>query len=358
MAGKILVLGFEERKSRALEQFTAGMGYMTATASWDGFHPRRLGRERIDLALVDADARGELSLADICLSLRKRYGENLPVLAFHASRRFADLEEMIGSGVTDCLPGRPTRQLLERKLVRWLPDPEAERSEAVDEPPPVGLVEAFRRAGTLSRLGDLADIHVGVAPRQPTYRRLAPPDDSWLAVIPATAVGRFQIDRRRDYLSWNRRHLFRMPDAGEYNAPEKVVLTQNGPPLAAALDRSRSPIGHGLYAIVPRENVLAGFLACVLNSRLVDFYYNRLAKPRGAALRPEDLRSLPLPLPGRDTQAEMSRNAVLLTHFGPSPAGWIDRRRCEEMREATEEAVFSLYGLKAAERAELAALHF
>jgi hypothetical protein len=161
------------------------------------------------------------------------------------------------------------------------------------------------------------------------------------------------------FLSWNRRHLFRMPPPEEYDVPEKVLLRRVGPPLAAAVDRSRSPAGIDLYSIVPGGGISAGCIACLLNSRLADFYFNRLAE-NGAEgrLRSDVVRNFPVPRPDSAASAELGRIAVMLAHFGPLPQTWIDRRGRAEHRDRMESIVFELYGAGQDIREKLAVLHF
>ncbi len=223
---------------------------------------------------------------------------------------------------------------------------------------PRDLVAVFSAPG-LVRLADIAAIHQGVAPRYATFRRLAPPDHDWRGVLSSGVVSRFFVGRPEQYFRWSRFHLFRLPDPGEYAVKEKVVVRRIGPPLAAAVDRSRLPVGADLFALVPKEGVSAGFLACLLNSRLMDFYFNRLAGADASGrLRVEDLRNLPLPRPSEALSQDMARTAALLAHYGTNPQAGIDRDNKDELWRHMEDAVFGLYGLNQEARQELAALCF
>ena len=149
-----------------------------------------------------------------------------------------------------------------------------------------------------------------------------------------------------------------MPDRSEYDVPEKVLLSRSGPPLVAAVDKSRLPVGNDVYSLVPREGVGAGFLACLLNSRLLDFYGNRLAGNQDSRLRPESIREIPVPDPERVSMQQFARYAALLAHFGPNPQSWIDRQSRDEVLEEMDDAVFALYGAGREAREGLAAMHF
>lgn len=358
MGDKVLLLGLDGGEDAALTELLIALGYEPASAPWHGFSPRGLGRRRPDAIVAEADAAGAERLGELCREARVRWGDGFPVLAISGRSKFLEMAELLDAGASDILPRGFAPALLDRKLSRCLNDtrPSVKEEEAEELPP--GLAQIFSRPG-LIRLGDLAAIHPGAAPRRPLYRRLAPPDRDWRGVLTGDVMGRFHVGRPESFLKWSRFHLFRLPSPEEYDVEEKVLLRRTGPPLAAAVDRSRLPAGADVYAVTPREGISAGFIACLLNSRLMDFYFNRLAKVSAdGRLRPEDIREAPVPRPDADLVQELSRTAALLAHYGPNPEGWGDRQAKDELCERMEDAIFSLYRVGAQIRESLAALHF
>ncbi len=359
MGDKALLVGVCETAVRELAGLLAGLGLRPLAAPWTGFSPRAVGRERPRLLLADLDSPAALPVDRLVREVRRYWGEKPPILALSASRKFSDVSALLDAGVDDCLPKGAPAGLAERKIARWLAGNAAPAAPEPEEELPEALRGLFVGDSGLVRLGDLASVHAGASPRSATWRRMAPPDQDWRGVLTAEAVGRFSVGKPDSYLRWSRIHLFRLPPPEEYAVAEKVLLRRAGPPRAAAVDRSRLPAGTDVYALVPREGVAAGYLACLLNSRLMDFYFNRLARlgPAGR-LRLEDIREAPVPAPEPEAARELARIASLLTHFGPNPQTWIDRQSKDELLNRMEEVVFGLYRADRGVGEELAALHF
>lgn len=362
MGGRALLLGFGKDAAAHLAGVFAAFGLDAVAAPWKDFAPRSFGRNRPKVVAADVDSPAAVPMEQFARELRRLWGEFLPILAVSATRRFQDIAALLDAGADDCLPPEATSELTKRKIARCLergrvaaaPGAQAEAEEL-----PEGLLRIFAENDDLLPLGELVDVYPGAVARRPAWRRMAPPDNAWRGVLTSDEVGRFHAGKPGSYLLWSRLHLFRLPAPAEYEAAEKVLLRRIGPPLAAAVDRSRLPAGTGVYALVPRDGVSAGYVACLLNSRLLDFYCNRIAPPGpGGRLRPEDVRALPVPRPAPDAVRELSRAAALLAHYGPNPTHWADRQSREALLEQMEATVLSLYGAGANVREELASLHF
>lgn len=359
MAEKILLLGHGKNAGLALAGTLAGLGFQPAAATWKNFAPKPARNGRPDLIIADVDQPAAWPMPKLADTVRRLWGDAFPVIAASNASKFQTVSKLLDDGASAVLPKSPPIELLARKIVFCLsentPPPVNELTEEV----PVSLLGLFAGNSRLVRLGDLVSVYTGATPRQPRYRRMAPPDQEWRGVLTSDVLDRFHIGKPTSFLSWNRFHLFRMPPPAEYSVAEKVLLRRAGPPLAAAVDRSRLPAGTDVYSLVPYEGIAAGYIACLLNSRLLDFYFNRLANlGPGGRLRPEDIREAPVPPPNRTAQQELVRIASLLSHYGPNPEGWIDRQNRDELWEGMEEAVFRLYGAGHEVREGLEALHF
>lgn len=358
MGEAILLVGFGKTALLETAEELVRLGYRPLARSWRDFSPTAFGKgRRPGLILVDADQPSAASMPEFCDHVRQYWGETFPIIAISASTKFSELSLLLDAGASDCLRAGDTGPLMTRKITRCLADVADAGDEDEDELPG-SLTRIFSRP-SLFRLGDLASVYPGAAPRKPSYRRLAPPDDDWRGVLSAAAVGRFLAGKPDMYLRWSRLHLFRLPAPEEYAVQEKVLLRRAGPPLAAAVDRSRLPAGNNVYSLVPRDGIAAGYLACILNSRLMDFYFNRLASlGEGGFLRLEDVREAPIPRPSTSANQELSKTAALLAHYGPNPQNWVDKQSKDELWERMEDAVFELYGADREARSGLAALHF
>lgn len=362
MADKILLLGHGKDACLALAKALVTFGFHPTAGNWNNFSPRSFGRhDRPRLVLADVDNPHARPMEEFSKELRRVWGKNFPIVAVSSVRKFQEISVLLDNGASDFLPKSASAGLLERKIVRCLAAAAmtAPISDALAEEVPGNLLDVFIGNNGLRRLEDLADVYAGATPRRTTWRRMAPPDQDWKGVLTSDVVERFHVGKLASYLSWNRIHLFRLPPPREYAVSEKVLLCRAGPPLAAAVDRSRLPAGTDVYAVVPREGVSAGYLACIFNSRLMDFYFNRVARlGSDGRLRLEDIREAPMPRPTAAANQELARAAALLSHFGPNPQGWIDRQSREEVAEHMENAIFGLYGADHEVRQGLAAMHF
>lgn len=360
MREKVLLLGTNRERGLALAKNLLTLGFEPQVAAWAGFSPRALGRNRPGLVLADMDQADATPMENLCRLIRKCWGENFPVIAVTAASRFRDLSAHLDAGADDCVSALAPAALLERKLSRCLLtraviDAGGDAEEAIPE----NLLALFEERDGLVPLGELVGVYPGASPRRPAFRRMAPPDEEWRGVVTSEAVERFFAGKPQYYLRWTRLHLFRLPPPAEYAVAEKLLLRRAGPPLAAAVDRSRLPAGTDVYSLVPREGIAAGYVACLLNSRLLDFYFNRLAGiGSDGRLRTDIVKATPVPRPTAAAMQELSRTAALLAHYGPNPQIWIDRQSRDELWEQMENTVLTLYGADRGVREGLSALHF
>lgn len=361
MSHTVLLLGHGEEIGRRFASMLADLGFQPVAAPWRGFSPRAFGRNRPLLALADMRHGDAWPLDQACRLLRKSWGESYPVVAITVARRFQDMAALLDAGADACLAPDASAALLDRKISRCLSRrlPATPRTRDDEEEIPENLQRLFLGRSDLLRLDDIASVHPGATPRKPSYRRMAPPDQDWRGVMTSDVVDRFHAGKPDAYLRWSRLHLFRMPPPEEYAVAEKVLLRRAGPPLAAAVDRSRLPAGTDVYSLVPKDGAGAGYIACLLNSRLLDFYFNRLAAVGvDGRLRLEDIRETPVPRPGAGSTQEFARTAALLAHYGPNPQTWIDRQSKDDLWAQMETSILTLYGAAPATQNTLAALHF
>lgn len=358
MSDTVLLLGHPRQTGIELVKVLVALGCRALASDWKDFIPKGWRRDRPDVILANIDSASAPPLDTFCDTVRKAWGRHYPIIAMTATQKVMHVAGVLEKGADDCLPHLPPQKLLDRKITRCIRRSTAPAASELTEEVPDNLLGVFLGNQNLVRLGDLVSIYSGATPRRPWCRRVAPPDSDWQGVITSDVMNRFSIGKPASYLLWSRLHLFRLPSREEYSVPEKVLLSRSGPPLAAAVDKSRLPAGNDVYSLVPREGVSAGYVACILNSRLLDFYFNRVADNPGGRLRLESLRETPVPRPSAGAAQEFVRYSTLLSHFGPNPQSWIDRQSKDEILEQMEKAVFSLYGVGREAREGLAALHF
>lgn len=73
--------------------------------------------------------------------------------------------------------------------------------------------------------------------------------------------------------------------SAQYDAPNKIVIRQTGDSLIAALDQKQFIVRDNLYTIVPKEKIDIRYVLALLNSRLLNWYYQNVLNPeKGEAL--------------------------------------------------------------------------
>lgn len=359
MSDKVLLVGSEREVGLKLARILINLDLDPSVADWYGFHPRNYSRFRKPrLIIVNCDHPHARPMDEFSSLIRKHWGEAFPIVALTRSQKFRRIAGLLDAGADDCLSPDSPELLLERKITLRLTTNSQIVDKTLAEEIPARLLSLFHANPSLVRLGDLISVHAGAAPRSAWARRDAPPDNSWRRVVTAENIGKFHIARSTTYLMWSKLHLFRVPQEDEYSVPEKVVLSRVAPPVIAAVDKQRLPVGADVYSLVPKEGTTASYVACLLNSRLLDFYFNRLAKIQDGRLRPEVIRDTPVPKPTAAANRDCTRFASLLTHFGPNQENWIDRESQKETREQMDNVILQLYGADDPVRSELEGMHF
>ncbi len=310
--------------------------------------------EMVILAMDEIDT-GHLAMAQ---ALRHEKAlKAVPVLAIIPPVKIGTAEKLLKMGIDDYLPRPFQPAQLTLKIGKLLRGDQPENEMRVI---PDALREAFSRILEEARhLGDMAEVFPGATPRSRSYRRQAPPGPGWKGVIIDEAVKPFYVGREREFVKWSPDALARMPHDEEWDQREKVVMKRAESPVAAAVDTSRCPVAAELFAIVPARGLDCSFLACLLNSRLIDFYLHRIRPPRedlaGVYLRRPDIEAIPVIVP---EASEQKRFAPMAKRRGTLEALHGGRRASKQMCGTMNEAIFDVYGLGPEAREELKGLHF
>jgi CheY-like chemotaxis protein len=361
MVASVLLVDSHEKLRKALRQSFGRSGYTVFEAenSEDGL---RAARYRQPDAVV-LDLNGEVESEEFCRRFRSADSTlHIPILVLSTSGNLAVAERIFSAGA-DAYLAKPFRvEMLLSKIANLV---NRESSESGDNlgGVPEELKEAYseiREKG--GKLGDMAEIFSGVSVRGSHYRRAASPGLEWLATLHGENVQAFRVTESQQYLFFDKRGMFRVPSLEEYDQPEKVVLHRTAPPIIAAVDTTRSPISSDLYSIIPARGLQCGYLACLLNSRLMDFYFNRIrpitSAAAGAYLRRVDLEAVPVILPSKSLQDRLSAAARELGRLGANPASPIARGQRNRLLQDVNLEIFEAYGFSPAAINRLGELHF
>jgi hypothetical protein len=239
--------------------------------------------------------------------------------------------------------------------------PRKRDSDPIDVPDE--LRTAFERVRLQGgRLGDMAEVFQGLMPRRETFRRMARPGPGWGAALTADCIQPFSVAAPEVFVRMDRAALMRFPSPEEYDHPEKVVIRRVAPPVVAAVDTGRHLVMGDVYSIVPAHGLLCGYLACVLNSRVTDFYLNRIrpleGAPSGGYLRPVDLEAIPVIVPPLEEQRPFAARARELATLPDSRSFYHTHTRRTMLLAEINHGIFALYGIGQAEIQRLAKMHF
>ncbi len=361
MMARILLIDHDERGRRSVRGPLRALGHELLVAEPMADPLDVAGEEPPDAVILNMDLPGDRAM-ELCRNLRRREGtRDVPILALSRSRGLGQAEELFREGVSAYLSKPFSGDALCKKVDSLLYEESATGPGGLDVPK--DLAEIFDRLrNEAGRLGHMAEIFSGVSPRAPTYRRNARPGPGWQATLTADCLSRFVLRPPQLYFRFDRTGLLRLPPSEEYDQPEKVVLQRTGPPLTAAVDTHRHPIASDLYAVVPAKGLECGFLAGLLNSRLVDFYFNRIrpiqSAPGGSYLRRVDLEAIPVVLPPKAEQIRCGLYVKALAGLDPRPRKADDLRQRQRLLNELNAAIFDAYGLDDAAVQRLDELHF
>ena len=179
---------------------------------------------------------------------------------------------------------------------------------------------------------------------------------------------------RRYLILWDNNYWISLGDwlaeprySANFDAPQKIVIRQTGDSLIATLDEKQFIVRDNLYTIVPsREDATSKFLLGLVNSTLMNWYYQNILNPeKGEALaqiKRGHIARLPIRLIDFGNRTDVARHdkmvafveEMLELHKRLNAArADTDKRRLERAIKVTDKKidalVYELYGLTAEE---------
>lgn len=152
------------------------------------------------------------------------------------------------------------------------------------------------------------------------------------------------IEKKQGKRDWH--ILFRGRYEGLYIKP-KIIFRQTGDRIIAAVDKS---VGYycinsvQIGLVKPEHYDKLNFLTGILNSKLIDFYYQEISQEKGrvlAEVKPQRIRSLPIALPTIQQQKAIEKLVDrILAAKGKNP-----QADTSELESQIDEMVYELYGL-------------
>lgn len=358
MARLLIVSADEEEQTRLLFQLTeAGREIAVVNTGQKALAASRAAPPDallLDLPLPDMDG------LELCRQLQKDEStQSTRIMIFTPETSLKATETALAAGAHQVITKPYKANTLGNRLQRLLSQNEdsATGLHAPDE-----LKAAYERIQEgCRRLGDVAEIVSGLAAREPrkSYAE-ANRGPTWQPILQERDVHRFAATHSGSYIRFESRHLLHVPPP-DLVAAEKVLVRRTAPPLTAAPDDTGFLFDASVYAVVPVEGLLPGYVAGVLNSRLMDFYISRIRPPRQRAglppmLRPLDLQEVPIAIVDLASQRAVS---VLSDELHEQALIDLpDGAQRGRLTQSLNRGIFELYGMSPEEIARLGELSF
>src|SRR6266702_5350976 len=137
-------------------------------------------------------------------------------------------------------------------------------------------------------------------------------DSSFRPLLRGSLIQKFRILWNNDYWISFGDWLAEPRYSANYDAPVKIVIRQTGDSLIAAFYKDKFIVRDNLYTIIPRQdNLDLRYILGILNSRLLNWFYQRIINPeQGEALaqvKRGHLALIPVFLPDLSSQVDKSR---------------------------------------------------
>lgn len=315
---KLLFAGFAEDTAATCISGLELRNHEGKSASGAAELRQLLKKEHWDLLLLSFapdDDWVEIFMAELRSNLRTA---DLPVLAIVPSVHLSEIEKVFLLGVNDCVT-RPFRvgALLDKAL-GIIADFEGTPTQPTRPALPDILEEMMLNiCQNGRRLGDVSEIHSGVAAHNPKAHRLLCPSPEWTPAVIEAAVHPFQLGQEREFYLLRKDLMSRLPRPEEYDCPEKILIRRTFNPICAAIDTGQHIYNSSLYGIQTVKGLSCGFLCAVLNSRYSQFYFSRYRPPteglKGVYLSRADLDALPLLIPHPKAQRPLNEIVARLS---------------------------------------------
>ncbi len=291
----------------------------------------------------------------------KKY-QQIPILVVINKSSVAEIDEMFRIGADDCM-SKPF------KLASLLAKAETILNEGVpktdidNNPIPEVIqksIEKIKEEGRL--LGDVSEIFIGASVSDPKARRLSSPGSEWTPIIVNEAVAPFYVGKEREYILI-RKHLIRhTPKESEYAVEEKILLKRTLNPFAAAVDTSQEIFSSELYAIQTAKGLSCPSLACILNSRYANFYFQRCRLPaeglRSIYLTKSDIQQLPIIIPKPKQQNKLEEFYTELAKITKKNKDSKDTMKQTKTLKKMNSYIFKIFNINDEAIAAFNSLHF
>ena len=134
------------------------------------------------------------------------------------------------------------------------------------------------------------------------------PSEKWTPLLRGSLMGRYVNRWNNNYWILYGEWLAAPRDKAIFDAPLKIIVRQTGDSIVATVIESGIICRNNLHICIPKQDANVYFTLGVLNSRLVNFYYEFLNPEKGEALaevKREHIVQLPIPTATPEQQAKI-----------------------------------------------------
>lgn len=149
------------------------------------------------------------------------------------------------------------------------------------------------------QLGKICEIKIGIE-CTPNYITDKPISENSKPLVRGRNFNRYSLQFENDpkYVEYQRELLHRAREERLFIAPRKIIIRQTGDSVIATLDENKLYAWKSVFVLLSDENLYhLNFLLALLNSKVIDFYYQKLVGESGrtfAQVKGVNLSVLPI----------------------------------------------------------------
>ncbi len=171
------------------------------------------------------------------------------------------------------------------------------------------LMVKMEKQGIL--LKELCELKIGIE-CTPNYINKNPISDISKPMVRGRNFHKYILDFESDpkYVEYDKKLLHRAREERLFDCPKKIVIRQTGDRIIGTIDESRLYAWKSVFVIIPAENsVSLEYILALLNSKTIDFYYQKLVGERGRAfaqVKGVNLNPIPLKIGAIEEQNQIN----------------------------------------------------
>jgi len=215
------------------------------------------------------------------------------------------------------------------------------------------------------RLGDVVDIEEGITMDHPEkHLKSKRNSDSDVLFLLNGQIQNYFFKGNASFWKPDADLILSGPSQTFLKKTPRLMVHSSGPPIKAAVDREGRYFGRSSYALLPKQEFELECVAAYLNSRMVDFYFNKIFTPvkgdtnSGSYLRSLDLKKCPFPPRFLNPEGAICRDRVLELEMLLQSGAGRKHVRVMELLKQLDQIVFDQFEFDSIDLHHFEKLHF